>query len=153
MSFLPFFDWCQRTAIAVFIRNSLWAAPVIDVLHLIGLAMLFGPVLILNLRLMGLSLSSQPAAEVAASVHPWFWRGLALSFFSGFFFFVGNAIKAYNVPPFYVKMALLAVGITLQTTLIPAAVGWGRAKAAVTAVVSLAVWILVPIAGFWIELF
>jgi hypothetical protein len=153
MYFLPFFDWSQRTPLALAIRDSIWAAPVIDILHVIGLAMVFGPVLIVNLRLLGLAFAKQPAGDIADAVRPWFWRGLALSFATGLCFFVANAIKAYNAPPFYFKMAMLGVGLMLQTTLIPSATRWRSACARVAAVVSMVVWIAIPVAGFWIELY
>ena len=153
MSLLPFFDWCQQTALALAIRNSVWAAPVIDITHLIGLVMLFGPVFILNLRLLGIGITSQSAPELAAALRPWFWRGIAVSFASGTCFFFANAIKAYNVPPFYIKMAFLSIGLALQTTLVPAATHWGGIRARMTGALSLVVWFIVPIAGFWIELY
>jgi hypothetical protein len=155
MSFLPFFDWCQNTALASAIRNSLWAAAVIDFFHLLGLAMLFGPVLIVNLRLMGFVLKTQPVGEVAAAVTPWWWRGLAVSAASGLLFFIANAVKVYGNPPFYLKMALLGVGITMQTTLVHTLAGRaepGAFRAWATAVVSTLVWLVIPAAGYWIEL-
>ena len=153
MDYLVFFDWCQRTPFALALRDSRWAAPIIDVGHVLGLAMVFGPVLILNLRLLGLALTSQPAEEVAASLRPYFWRGLALSFATGLLFFIGNAIKAYNAPPFYFKMAFLGIGLLLQTTLVPSATKWKLASARAVAAASMLVWFVVPIGGFWIELY
>jgi hypothetical protein len=50
-------------------------------------------------------------------------------------------------------MALLGVGLTLQTTLVPAAVHWPRLKAGAVGALSLAVWFLIPIMGFGIEVY
>jgi hypothetical protein len=154
MSLLPFFDWCQSTPLAAALRDSIWAAPVIDVTHLIALAMLFGPVLILNLRLSGLVLRDQPVAEIAEAVMPWWRRGLLLSTVSGLLFFAGSAIKAYNVAPFYAKMALLGMALTFQSTVIRKIASTpGVDRARVASAISMILWIGVPAGGFWIELF
>ena len=156
MSFLPFFDWCQNLALASAIRNSLWASAVIDFFHLLGLAMLFGPVLIVNLRLMGWVLSGQSSGDVAAAVRPWWWRGLAVSAVSGSLFFIANALKVYGNPPFYWKMALLGVAITLQLTVVRKvadAPSPGPLRDRLTAMVSTVLWMVIPAAGYWIELY
>lgn len=154
MSLLPFFDWCQSTALAGVLRNSIVAAPVIDVLHLLGLAMVFGPVFVLNLRLFGFAITGQPAVDVAAALMPWWRRGLALSAASGVLFFVGNAIKAYNVAPFYVKMAMLGMAITFQCTVVLAAAeSPSRLRRWLSGLFSMFLWTGVPVAGYWIELY
>jgi hypothetical protein len=148
---LPFFDWCQRTPLALTLRNSILAAPILDVFHLLGLALLCGPVLILNLRLMGLALPGRAAAEIRAALMPWFWRGFALSALSGVPFFIANAIKCYNGTPFYVKMSLLAMAITFQTTVVRSAADSGD-RARLPALVSTVLWTGVPVAGYAIEI-
>jgi hypothetical protein len=42
MSLLPFFQFCEHSAIGETIRNSLWLFPVIECIHLLALAMLGG---------------------------------------------------------------------------------------------------------------
>ena len=156
MTLLPFFDWCQNTTLASFLRNSVWVAPVVDFFHLLGLAMVFGPVLIVNLRLMGLVFTGRPAAEIATALRPWWWRGLGVSFASGVLFFIGNALKVYGNPPFYLKMALLGVAITWQTTIIRKLTESpepGRVSARLAALFSTVLWMVIPAAGYWIELY
>ena len=116
MTLLPFFDWCQETALAQLVRNSPVYSPIVDVLHLFGLILVFGPVLLINLRLGGVILRDQPAAELAGILWPWFKRGLVISAVTGVVFFIGSAIKMYSNPPFYFKMATLGIALTFQTT-------------------------------------
>ena len=58
---LPFFQWCQDSALGVTIRESVWMFPIIEAVHLLALALIGGAVLIVDLRLAGLVLRSQPA--------------------------------------------------------------------------------------------
>jgi len=56
MSVLDIFERLQYLPLLVAMRSSSWAFPVIASLHLMGLALLGGAVLIVDLRLMGFGL-------------------------------------------------------------------------------------------------
>ena len=83
MSLLPFFEWCENTAIGEAVRNSLWLFPVIEAFHLVALALIGGAVLLVNMRLLGLVLRGRPVSELARDAHPWFLGGLVVMFASG----------------------------------------------------------------------
>ena len=55
-----FFDQLEQSFIGEAIRNSIWMFPVIEAFHLIGLAILGGSILVGDLRLLGLLLSTKP---------------------------------------------------------------------------------------------
>ena len=65
---LPLFQWCQDSALGIAIRESTWMFPVIEAVHLLGLAAIGGAVLIVDLRLAGLALRSQPAGAIASDL-------------------------------------------------------------------------------------
>ena len=46
MSLLPFFTWCEKSAIGEAIRNSQWLFPVIESVHLLALVLIAGAVLV-----------------------------------------------------------------------------------------------------------
>ena len=48
-------DWLQKTALAVHIRDSLLLFPLLESTHVIGLAIVVGTVVIIDLRLLGLA--------------------------------------------------------------------------------------------------
>lgn len=155
MSFFPFFEWAQNTGVGMAIRSSLWLLPLVDIVHLFGLALVFGATLVLNLRMLRVFLPSQPAPEVAKVASPWFWRGLTISVLSGALLFLANAIKCYSSPPFYLKMALLGAGITFQATVhrrLALAGSEGAAQIG-AGVCSLVLWLAIPVVAFWIELY
>jgi len=54
MNLLPFFKWCDATAISSYIRSSTTIFPVIEVVHLFGLTILLGTLTIIDLRILGI---------------------------------------------------------------------------------------------------
>ena len=53
------------------VRQSLWLFPVIEAVHLLGLGMLAGSPLIVDLRLLGVGLKRPGIAEIANGARPW----------------------------------------------------------------------------------
>ena len=47
-------EWLQQTSLAVGIRDSLFVFPLIESVHVVGLALVFGTIAIVDLRLLGL---------------------------------------------------------------------------------------------------
>ena len=58
-------------------RDSPWFFPVIATIHLLGLSMIGGAVLLVDLRLLGLGLRYQPVALLARDAERWLLRGLS----------------------------------------------------------------------------
>jgi len=158
MNLDEFAEWCQRTVIGHFLRSVVWAHPVVEILHYGGLVLLFGPVLIVNLRLLGLVLRDVSVAEVADGVARWRNSGLFLLFLTGPVLFLANAMKAINGWLFPVKMGLLVIALVLQfrvhERVTHAAAGSvGAAKTKAVAVSSIALWLGVALSGMAIGLF
>ncbi len=116
MSLLAFFQWCDRTAIGVAIRDSVWLFPAIEAVHLLALALLGGAVLIVDLRLLGFGLRRQSARELAADLRPWLHTGLAAMLVSGVLMFLSEALKCYESPPFQLKMLFLFLALLFTFT-------------------------------------
>jgi hypothetical protein len=155
MSLLPFFQWCYQTGIGEGIRNSTWLFPVIEAFHLLGLGFTAGAILIVDLRLFGVGLRKQPAAQLWASTRPWLIGGVIVMFLSGIPLFLSESIKCYYSFPFWVKMTSLLLVLIFtftiqrrvtQTSLSADQVPLGRA----IATVSLVLWFGVAWGGRWI---
>jgi hypothetical protein len=102
------------TALAVsdYINNHTWAWPSMEVLHFVGLWLLFGVILVVNLRLLGMLKETSFAA--LHRLLPWAVLGLGVNIFSGMLFVV--AAPAYYVanPAFHLKiLVLLIAGVDL----------------------------------------
>ena len=115
--FLPFFQWCQDSALGVTIRESVWMFPMVEAVHLLALALIGGAVLVVDLRLAGLVLKSQPASMIAKSAEPWLIGGLAMMIVTGVLLFTSEALKCYYSPPFWLKMLFLSLAMAFTFTL------------------------------------
>ena len=155
MSLLELFQWCYSTPIAETIRNSTWLFPVIEAFHLLGLGLTIGSVLLVELRLLGVGLSRQPVAQLAASAEPLLLVGLTLSFMTGIPLFLSESIKAYYSFAFWVKMASLLLVLiftfTVRRRLTRTDLTSDRpALGRLMAIVSLSLWFGVAWGGRWI---
>ena len=153
---LPFFEWCEASALGQLVRTSVWLFPVIESILLLGLASLGGAVLIVDLRLLGVALRDQPIAVLARGARPWVRWSLALMLTTGFLLFMSEAVKCYHNGSFWVKILTLPFALAF-TFLVrqPVALRDGVVtswRTRLVAVVSIALWFTVAAAGRWIGL-
>lgn len=81
-------------------------------LHLVGLALMGGAVILLNLRLLGAGLKEEPLPLLEKTTRPWFIAGLLIVLGTGIIIGMLNSDKLYKSVPFFVKiMSLIAACI------------------------------------------
>src|SRR5204863_2794547 len=100
---LPFFRWCDSTWLGETIRNSRIYFPIIETFHLLALTVLFGAVVVINLRLCRIVMSKQPVQILARDLAPWAFGSLVVILVSGTLLFLSEALKCYASKPFQVK--------------------------------------------------
>lgn len=153
MSLLPFFEWCESTRLGEAIRNSTWAFAVIESVHLLGLALIGGAVLIVELRRLGLGLRGQPLVELVRDTQPWLIGSLIVMALTGAALFSSEALKCYYNTSFWVKMTALPLAVTF-TFVVRAVMSEERRIGPrwqkLVAVVSIGLWFTVAAAGRWI---
>jgi uncharacterized membrane protein len=152
---LAFFQWCESTALGTAIRMSPWAFAVIESVHLLGLAVIGGVVLLVDLRMLGFGLRDQRIAEIARAAFPWLVGSLIVMLLTGVGLFLSEPLKCYDSRPFWVKMISLALALLFtftvrrkvtmadETRLRPI---WFK----LVALVSLTLWFGVGAGGRWI---
>lgn len=155
MSLLPFFQWCEASALGTAIRESPWAFAAIESVHLLALAVIGGAVLLVDLRLLGLGLRNQPLSEIARDTQRWFNLSLAVMLITGIGLFSSESTKCYYSPPFWVKMWSLLFAIlfsyTVKYRIVRAGADRiGPAGRRAIALVSLGLWFAVAAGGRWI---
>ena len=152
---LEFFQWCEASGIGEAIRASKWMFPVIESFHLLALAVIGGAVLLVNLRLCGLGIKSQPASQLWLDARPWMQGSLVVMIISGAMLFTSEATKLYYHEAFWVKMVSLVLAILFTYTVVRKVASsddsdvrplWTKA----VGVMSIALWSLVGIGGRWI---
>jgi hypothetical protein len=87
-------------------RQWLWLYPAVETLHILGIALLFGSIAMLDLRLLGVS-RSVPARSLARHVLPWSAASFLLIVPSGLAMFVAHASEFISSPVFAIKMCLI----------------------------------------------
>jgi hypothetical protein len=150
MSLLALFHWFEATGIGGFGRRSAYFFPVVEVVHLLGITLLLGAALVLNLRLLGAAMRRQSIAEIARAIAPLLWSGVALAVGSGLLLFVTEAVKCYYNAAFWYKMGLLSSAVVFQLLVRRRLEGAPPASAALVkgaAAISLALWFGVAVAG------
>jgi hypothetical protein len=156
MSLFEICQWIQFSPPLVAMRNLTWFFPVIASLHLIGLAVIGGAVLVGDMRLLGFGLSRQPATLVTRDAERWLIAGLLLMVPTGILQFMCFATKYYFLKFFWVKMASLFLVVVFTFSFrrkIVAMTDEARIAPRVrrlAALVSLSLWTTVAIGGRWI---
>lgn len=130
-----------------------WHYPIVNTLHLVGLALLVGPILLLDLRLLGLGRGFAPGA-VSAAVTPIAASGLLLMAVSGLALLAADATALVDNRVMLLKLILVALGVAnalafrvLQRRRLPT---WQRAvplAARLQACLSILLWMAALVAG------
>jgi hypothetical protein len=116
MSLLHIFMWIEGSALGDTIRTSSWLFPAIEAIHLLGLAVVGGAVLVVDLRLFGFGLRRQPVAQLAQDAQRWLIISLMVMVATGSLLFTSEAIKCYYHPAFWMKMTSLSLAILFTFT-------------------------------------
>jgi len=106
-----FATWVQHTSAAEAIRSVPWPIPVIEIFHIAGMVLVFGTILILNLRAFGLILRSEPVSQIAQDLTPLTLVGLGVQLVSGSLLFMVSAMKFTENPVFRIKIALVIAAV------------------------------------------
>lgn len=133
--------------------------PIIQTVHILGIAAVMGSIVILDLRILGLAVPSQSIGEMTRRLMPWLWVALASNLVSGSVFVLARPNRYFSNPVFGWKFTFLLPAILLALlfhllsrretdywTASPQRLWYARA----IALASLGLWIMVAMAGRWI---
>ena len=136
-------------------RQWLWLYPAVEIIHITGIALLFGSIAVLDLRLLGFS-QEISIRTLTKHVLPWTAGAFLLIVPSGLAMFTAHASELIGNPVFALKMCLL-LGAGVNAAIFHAGVfrsaaDWDvnvtpPAAARAAAAVSLLVWMSVIACG------
>jgi hypothetical protein len=109
MTLFDIFHAIQETESSTALRESLYAFPLLEALHLLGLALSFGLILLTDLRLTGLLLKRIPLADLLDQLRYYIFGGFALTFLTGGLLFWAEAETLYSNLPFWLKVGCMVV--------------------------------------------
>jgi hypothetical protein len=101
--------WLEQSAVGTAVRDSEWLFPIIETVHIIGIAMLVGSTSVLDLRLMGLTYREQPVSKLAWRFLPWAWIGFVIQIITGGLLLSSEATKMFDNLGFRIKMLLIVL--------------------------------------------
>jgi hypothetical protein len=129
-------------------REWLWLYPIVEIVHIIRLAVLVGAAVLFDFSLLGVS-RSIPVTALAGHLLPWARGGLVLIVPSGLLMFTAHATEMASNPAFRLKLAFLIAAALNATAfhlgIFRTVAGWNLYTAAppaakFSAIVSLLLW-------------
>lgn len=90
-------------------RHWLWLYPTVEIVHLLGIGLLFGSIAVFDLRLLGFSRSIS-IKKLAAHILPWSIASFVLIVPSGLLMFTAHASEFIESEIFIIKMLLIGAG-------------------------------------------
>ena len=145
----------EASALGAAMRESVWLYPAAESVHIVGLALLFGSIAVLDLRLLGFG-RALPVRTLAGYILPGSLASFALIVPSGFAMFVAHASDFVVNPVFAAKLVLiLAAGCNaavFHAGALRSVAQWDIGSsppvaARIAAVVSLVLWVAVIACG------
>jgi len=143
----------EASALGGWMRSGGWSYAAVNVAHLFGLALLVGPIVLLDLRLLGFG-RQFPAQAVSRALTPFAAAGLLVALLSGIALFSADASALIGNRLMQAKLLAIALGLgnvalfhALWARHLPQ---WDRVRphlARVSALLSIGVWLVVRVAG------
>jgi hypothetical protein len=130
--------------------------PVVESVHVLTLCVFVGMSVLLDLRLLGLTLRRVPASEVIGRLVPWMVVGFIVMMVSGVMLFYAIPVRSYHNIFFRLKlMTLVLAGVNawvFHNTVHRQVAGWDRDQvppraARVAGMLSLVLWAVVIVSG------
>ena len=156
MDFSAFLKSLEDSGLAVSLRSSLYYFPFLESIHVMALAVVFGTIVVVDLRALGIASRDRPFSRMSSELLRLTWGAFAVSVATGSLMFMTNArVYAHNTS-FRVKMVLLALaGVNMAVFHLTAGrsmPSWDRSATAppagrITAAASICLWLAIIVAG------
>jgi hypothetical protein len=149
----------EGLGVAEWMRSSLKAMPFVEAAHVLTAAVVFGTILIVDLRLLGFPNTRRSFRLVEHELLRITWAAFFVSVITGALMFSANATTYYGNTPFKLKMlALLAAGVNMavfQLVTFRSVDRWDKNKpppgaARLAGAASIVIWVTVIFLARWI---
>lgn len=151
--------WIDSTALSQAIQTAAWVVPAVQTVHILAIAALMGSMVMINLRLLGVTGRDQSLAAVSRRFSPVIWWALPVLLVSGIILITGEPARALKNVIFQWKMLMVisAVAVTFYFTAPlkknPAHLDSRGGAGVAVALVSSTLWVGIIFAGRWIAYF
>ncbi len=107
MSLLRVCEWMADTRWSIALHESTWGYPIVESVHVLALCLFLGMAVMLDLRLLGVTMRCAPVSEVMGRLLPWTAAGFVLMVISGALLFYAIPVRTFQNIFFRVKVAML----------------------------------------------
>jgi len=114
---LPFFQWMGATSLSQYFLSTTWAAPIVQVIHLVAVALFIGAGLVVDIRLLGKGLTETPLPQLARATEPFLVGAFVVLMVTGIPQLTSTAMKQYYSPFFWWKMEAMLFALILTVTI------------------------------------
>lgn len=152
-------DWIVSTPVSMFLQELHGMVQVSQIIHLFAISVLLSAATIVNFRLLGLIRSRRPLGAVLNRFAPALWIALAVLVVTGGLLLAVEPGRSLTTAQFQMKMAFLLTVVVLtlvmQRQIRAHGADWDARNSAPAAmkagaVVCMALWAAIIIAGRWI---
>ena len=107
ISLLEICHWLEKTPWSIALHESLWVYPIVESVHVLTLCLFLGTAVMLDLRLLGVTMRQAPVSQVVTRLLPWTAAGFALMVMSGALLFYAIPVRTYLNIFFRLKVLML----------------------------------------------
>jgi hypothetical protein len=156
VTLLPFCQWLAATSSSIALHESLFMYPLVESTHVLSLCLFVGMAVMLDLRLLGVTLRRVPLSEIIRRLGPWMVAGFAVMVTTGVLLFYAIPVRSYQSIWFRIKVVMLVLAglnaFIFHTTVHRRVEEWDLApvppKAArVAGACSLVLWAIIVVSG------
>jgi len=140
----------QDSTLAHWMRDTTAAMPVVEATHVLAAVMLFGTVLIVDLRLLGLRDSPRALTRLSRETLPLTWLAFGIAVITGSLMFSTSAQTYFSNSAFQLKaLALFSAGLNMALFQLVTARGPAPRASRIAGLVSILLWAAVILLGRW----
>ena len=111
MSLFRFFEWLGNTSWSIAFHESRYVFLLVLMIHVLTLSVFVGTALMIDLRLLGKTMTDVPVSQVMTRLMPWTEAGFLVMIVTGALLFYAAPVARYENIFFRVKMAALAMAV------------------------------------------
>jgi hypothetical protein len=157
-----FCQWLYNLPWVVKLEESDNLFPIIESVHVLGIALMAGTLITVDLRVLGATFPREPVRRIAQTLLPYTWAGFALMVITGLPLFAAESIDLINNPAFLTKLVLLVLAglnaLLFHLTVYRTVDEWGNGaipppSARLLAGTSALLWLSIIVAGRLIAVF
>lgn len=156
MSLQSFCEWLANTPGSIALHESLWMYPIVESTHVLTMTLFLGMTVMLDLRLLSVTMRRVPVSQVAGRLLPWARAGFVVMVVSGALLFYAIPVRTLHSVFFRVKLVMLILaGLNVwvfHSTVFRSVAEWDLnpivpRRARMAGAVSLVLWAGIVVAG------